>query len=162
MKNIKLIDSFLNLFRKKEFYEINYEKLNTYDITFNTVTNEYLDKIKTVLLNFKNANYLDDKKSKLFEKDSIRYIEIEDLLKKINETILEDYRKTYFEAIENNWEFSYFVSDSANLYKNIILICNKLSHAESSMNNGVVIYPLLAVKRFNGQYYFWGLLEKYD
>lgn len=154
----KLWDIFLEVFRKKEYFSIDYDSLNNYSIAFKEISNDDLIKIRNVILNFPEAEVLNDKKSKLFETDALSFSEIENLMIIIKDTISKDYKQTYFEALKHNWNFNYFVSNSFKIYDNVFLINNRLSYPKY-MEKGTVMYSLLAIKKFKGKYYFWDLLE---
>lgn len=155
----ELWDSFLELFRKKEYFPVDYNRLNSHSITFKEIGDDDLIKIRDVILNFSEAKSIDDKKSKLFETGALSFSNIENLMLTIKDTIIKDYRQTYFEALKENWDFNYFLSDSANIYNDVLLINNRLSYPEH-FEKGVVMYSVLAIKKFKGKYYFWDLIEE--
>ncbi len=151
---MNIIEKILEFFRKKEYHALEYEDLNTIPIDFNQLNENELQKIKKVLLELNESKIINDKKAKLYMKDALEFDSIDVLLENIKESILRDYRETYFEAINNNWDFIYFLTDYKPIYEDLIYVCNKINSSKSS-NTGSVMYPLLAIKKFNGFYYFW-------
>lgn len=154
----KIYNWFLEIFRKKEYFEIDFNTLNNYSIVFREITENDLLKIKEVILKINDAEVIDDFKAELFSDKAIVFSNIDDLLNQIKNTVSEDFKDTFFEATSNNWTFSYFLTDSAKIYKDVIFVSNKLSYPEH-VKKGDVIYSLLAIKKQKGNYFFWLLLE---
>jgi len=150
-----LIQKIKEPFRKKEYYATGYDSLNSYSIEFTEVNEVDLKKIENVVSTFQEADTIDNDEVNLFKKESIRYSLIEDLIKNIEKAIIEDYRETYFEAINENWKFNYFLSYPEMIYKDTLLVSNRVQDVNG--NIGDVIYPLLAIRKFNKEYYFWEL-----
>lgn len=99
---------------------------------FKEITNEDLSKIKEIILDLDDAEVLDDFKAGLFINKAIIFSDIDELLNQIRITVLKDFKETYFEASSNNWEFCYFLTNSAQIYKNVIFVSNKLSRSSKS------------------------------
>lgn len=156
---VNIIKQIFEFFRKKEFSEVDFNVLDTYSINFKEVSDEILHKIKSVIINFREANILNCHDSDLLKSNAFEFSNIDDLLLKVRDVISEDYRETYFEANQENWIFNYFLSDGGNLKKDALLINNTLSYPEH-FNLGTVTYSVLAIKKYKGKYYFWNLLEK--
>jgi len=155
---MKFINRILEFFRKKDYYQVDFNDLNSYSIIFKEIEEKDLIKIKKVISEFPEVKSIYDK-SKFMEKDALIFSDLENLMLTIKETISNDYKETYFESLKENWAFNYFLSDSNDIYKNVILINNHLSYPKT-LNKGSVIYPLAAIKKFRGKYYFWDLLEE--
>ena len=155
---MRLIEKFLDLFRKKEFYILDYKTLNTFSISFTHLTEIELYQIKTVLEELEDTNMNDIKKEKLLVEKSDTFSNIYSLLEGLKEVVSQDYKETYFEAVNNNWEYLYFLTNYKPIYKDSLTICNRLSYSLDK-NKGDVIYPLLIIKKFEGLYYLWNLLE---
>jgi len=159
---MKLIENFLDLFRKKEFYVLDYATLNTFSIFFKHLTDVEIYKIKNVLEELEdgkiNGKINDIKKENLSIENSNIYSDVNLLLEGIKEIINQDYKQTYFEAVNNNWDFLYFLTNYKPVYNNSLAICNRLSYSLDK-SKGDVIYPLLVIKRSKGLYYLWNLLE---
>ncbi|WP_298143785.1 hypothetical protein [Flavobacterium sp.] len=158
---MKIIGWLLEFFRKKEYYQIDYRELNNLAIEFKEITNTDLGKIEKVITERKEANSISDLKAKLFERKATKFISMTDLMEAVNQTVIDDYRKTYFEAIENKWNFNYFVTTYNPLHKESMLICNRLFSAIDD-DLGGVIYPLLAIRKYQGSFYLWNFVEEYD
>ena len=158
---MNLIEKFLELFRKKEFYEIDYDKLNTFSVSFKEVTDGDLEKIKDIIIKFNDAKFIDDKKLNLVKDTALKISNIDDLMEHIKITILKDYRKTYFEATEKKWEFNYFLTNFEPIHKDSLFISCKLSSSVNT-SKGDVMYSILALRKVKGYFYFWSLLEDYD
>ena len=158
---MKIIEWFLELFRKKEFYQIDYNELNNFSVTFKEITDADLDKFRVIIIDFVEAEFIDDFKANLLEDVSLKFSDIDELMEKVKHTVIEDYQKTYFEANNNKWDFNYFVTNYEPMYQSSLFICNRLFYP-SDNNRGEVMYPLLAVRKYCGKFYFWNLLEKYD
>src|SRR5687767_3343814 len=96
---MNLIDKILELFRKKEYYSVGYETLNTFNVFFKEINDDNLDRIKEIITGLKEAENIADNKTQLLEQDTICYSELAELLENIKAIIHQDYRQTYFEAI---------------------------------------------------------------
>ena len=157
---MNIFEKVLEFFRKKEYYIVDYENLNTFSISFKELNENDLHKIKKVLFELNESLIIDDISNKLYKKDALEFSNIDSLLNYIKETIFQDYRKTYFEANNNGWDFLYFVTDNQPIYKNSIFVSIKISSLNKDI--GEVIYPLLVVKKHKIKFYFWNLIEEYD
>ncbi len=152
------LDWLKELFRKKEYFEIEYDDLNSFSIEFVQFSDEIGESIKNVILEFEEANVIDDSQAQLFKHSSTQYDNIESLLFEIKNITLEDYRDTYFESQGENWKFNYFITDSHGIYKEILFLSNRLTYPNND-ELGDVIYPVLAIKKKDGVFYLWNLLE---
>lgn len=156
---MNIVNRFLELFRKKDFYVIDYNSLNNFSITFKEITDKDIDKLKHEIIKFKEASSIEEKKGNLFKDASIELQNIESLIEEVKNTITEDYRNTYFEAVQKKWDFNYFLTDYQQIYNNTLFICNRLkSSVDDSL--GETMYPILAIRKFDKSYYFWNLLDK--
>ena len=159
---MKIIEWFLELFRKKEFYQVNNEGLKSeFSIAFKEVTEEDFSKIKQVIWSFKEADVIEDFKAELYIKDSVAYENLDDLILGIQEIIKVDYRDTYFKSKKNGWDFEYYLNSSNGLYKDVLFISNSMTYPNDE-NYGNLIYQLLAIKKKSNKYYLWDLLDKED
>lgn len=159
---MKIAEWFLELFRKKEFYQVDIEKLKKeFSITFKEVSDDDLLEIKKVIIHFEDAKSTEDFKAQLYTKDSVFHENIDDLILEINQIIKVDYKETYFKSKEEGWDFQYFLNSSGGAYGNTLFISNSMTYPNDK-NYGNVIYHLLAVKKKSGKYYLWDLLEKED
>lgn len=143
----------MEIFRKKEYYLTRNEILNAFGISFKVVDARILQKMEEAMLNLREADAIYDSE---FKAKKVRASEFQDIvtaLSEIKNIVNQDYRETYFEAINHNWEFTYYVSGSHAGTENVIIINNEL-RKESS-----VVYPLLAIKKFHGRYWIWNFLE---
>jgi len=159
-KNI--VESFLELFRKKEYYSVDYEELNTYSLEFTILDDSFLPRIKEIILQFNEAKILEDKSAELILNESISYKKIDSLLHNIKEIVSKDYSKTYFESSKNNWDFNYFLSYPKNIHKDVLFISNRIKKSLIIEEQSSIIYPILAIKKKSGKYYLWNLLDDYD
>jgi hypothetical protein len=155
---MRLLNSIANFFYNRGFYSVNYDELNNFDINFKEITKFDLDRIKIEVLKLIECKSIQDKKARLIETQSLKYAYVDELMNDISKIISCDYKKTYFEAINNNWNFNYFLTDMSHIYKNALLINNRIT----ANNNSEVIYSILVIKKFNGFYYLWNLLEDYE
>lgn len=159
---MRLIEKVLDFFRKKEYYVLDYKVLNTFSISFRELTDIELDKIRILLEELKAKNVKDNKNEKLFLKEATTFLSVNLLLESIRKVVSQDYKKTYFEATSNNWDFLYFLTDYKPIYKDSLAICNKLS-SSTDKNRGDIIYPILIIKKNKSNiYYLWNLLEDYE
>ena len=159
---MKIIERFLELFRKKEFYELDNESLKyEFSIFFKEVSNEDLLRIKEVVKSFKVAKQIEDNKAELYIDDSVIYDDLDNLILRIREIIKSDYRDTYFKSIKNGWNFEYYLNSFGSLYKDVLFISNSMTYPNNE-NYGNVIYHLLAIKKKSNKYYLWDLIEKED
>lgn len=159
---MRLIEKVLDFFKKKEYYVLDYETLNTFSISFKELTDTELDKIKILLEGLKETNVRDNKKEKLLLEKATSFLSVNLLLESIRKVVSQDYKKTYFEAISNKWDFLYFLTNYKPIYKDSLAICNKLS-SSTDKNRGDVIYPILIIKKNKSNiYYLWNLLEDYE
>ncbi len=145
-------------FRKKEYYATDYNSLNTYSIEFTEVNDVDLKNISDKILSFQESDSIENDKANLFVNEAIKFSTIENLMIDIKRIIEEDYRETYFEAKNENWIFNYFLSYPKMIYKDTLMISNRIQDVNG--NIGDVIYPILAIRKYNGKYYLWNLLGK--
>jgi hypothetical protein len=158
---MKIINWILEIFRKKEYYQIDYRALSNLSVEFKEIDDSDLKKIEMIIVDLKEANSISDLKAKLFEKTATKFIDVTDLMEVVKQTLIDDYRKTYFEAIDKKWSFNYFVTTYEPLHKESLLICNRL-YSSIDDDLGGVIYPLLAIRKYQESFYFWNFLEEYD
>lgn len=156
---MRLIEKILDLFRKKKFYVLDFTTLNTLNISFTSLSNLELKKIKSIVEHINDVELSNLYAEKLSSEKSKTFNNIEILMNVIKDVISEDYKQTYFDAINNNWDFEYFISDYKPVYKGSLAICNKLSH-KFDKSRGDVIYPILIIKKYQKIYYLWDLLER--
>lgn len=149
----KLLDSFLEIFRKKEYYLTCNEILNAFGISFKVIDSQILQKIQEAILNLGEADAIYDSEFKAKKVRASEFQYIETALSEVKNIVNQDYRETYFEAINHNWEFTYYVSGSHAGTPNVIIINNELR------KEGSVVYSILAIKKFRGKYYIWNFLE---
>ena len=159
---MKVIEWFLELFRKKEFYEVDSQSLkDEFSIVFKEVSSEDLAKIKEVVSTFRSAKKIEDIEAELYSNDAVVYSNMDDLILGVQEIIKVDYRDTYFESKKNGWNFEYYLNSSGGLYKDVLFISNSMTYPNDE-NYGNVIYQLLAIKKKSNNYYLWDLLDKED
>jgi len=159
---MKILESFLELFRKKEFYEIDNETLKKeFSIIFKEISNDDLLRIKEVIISFKETEKIDDSKAQLYIDDSIVYDDVNNLILGIKEIIKVDYKDTYFRSKKEGWDFQYYLNTSGGLYKDVLLISNTMTYPNDE-NYGNAVYQLLAIKKSPDKYYLWDLLDKED
>lgn len=156
---MKIFDLLKKFMRKKDFYVLEYESLNNFSVTFKEITIEDINKLKLELVKFNEAISIDEKQAQLLKDTSIEFEDIENLILEITKTVSDDYRVTYYEAIQKKWDFNYFLTDYLKVYNNTLFVCNRLkSLVDNSL--GETMYPILAIRKFNKKYYFWNLLDK--
>jgi DNA-binding transcriptional regulator GbsR (MarR family) len=156
---MNILNRFLELFRKKDFYVIDYNSLNNFSIAVNEIKDKDIDKLKYEIDKFKDASSIEEKKGNLFKDASIEIQNIERLIEEVKNTITEDYRTTNFEAVQKKWDFNYFLTDYQKIYNDTLFICNRLkSSVDDSL--GETMYPILAIRKLGKRYYFWNLLDK--
>lgn len=158
---INFFDSILEVFRKKEYYVVDYNELNTYSIEFKILDDLILSKIKDVIKNFQEARVLEDLSASLQLDEYIVYESIDSLLENIKRIISKDYSKTYFESIKNNWEFNYFLSYPSHSFSDVLFIYNRIRKNNEDEESSV-FYSLLAIKKIKGKLYLWNLLDEYE
>lgn len=159
---MKLKEWFLELFRKKEFYKIDNDRLkNEFSIVFKEITDDDLVRINKVITSFKIAEEIEDRKAKLYINDSVIYHNIDKLILGIKEIIKIDYRDTYFKSKKGGWDFQYYLNSSGGLYKDVLFLSNSMTYPNDE-NYGNVIYHILAIKKDSDKYYLWDLLDKED
>ena len=146
------------LFSKKRYYEISYDNLNEYSIEFKEPQIEHLELIKNVLVKVNDATRLDDDNNKLYQNEAKKIKSMDILLQEIKSNILMDYRKTYFESKAEDWDFNYFLTSSKEFYKDTLLIQNRLSYP-IEYETGDIFYPVLSIKKYNGYYFLWNMLD---
>lgn len=152
----------LELFRKKEFYEVDNESLkNEFSMFFRELSDDDLLKIKEIIISFKVAKEIEDNKAELHLNDSIVYANVDDLALGIKQIINIDYKDTYFKSMKNGWDFEYYLNSSGGLYKDVLFISNSMTYPNDE-NFGNVVYQLLAIKKKSNKYYLWNLLDKED
>jgi len=157
-----IVEWFLELFRKKEFYEVDNESLkNEFSIFFRELSDDDLLKIKEIIISFKVAKEIEDNKAELYLNDSIVYANVDDLALGIKQIINIDYKDTYFKSMKNGWDFEYYLNSSGGLYKDVLFISNSMTYPNDE-NYGNVVYQLLAIKKKSNKYYLWDLLDKED
>lgn len=149
---------FKEVFRKKEYYQAEYEVLNNFGIEFTGFSEDIEQKLKKVISEFKDAKQMNDSDSNLYVDSSKKFDSLDDLYDELRNITLQDYRETYFEAEKENWDFNYFVTDSHQIYSDTLFISNKLSYPNDS-SLGDVMYPVLAIKKCEGIFYLWNLLD---
>ncbi len=150
---------FKEVFRKKEYYQAEYEVLNNFGIEFTGFSEDIEQKLKKVILEFKDAKQVNDPDTNLYVDSSKKFESLDDLYGELKNITLQDYRETYFEAQKENWDFNYFVTDSGKIYNDTLFISNKLSYLNDN-SLGDVMYPVLAIKKCEGVFYIWNLLDK--
>lgn len=150
---------FKDLFRKKEFYHVNYEILkNEFSIIFKEVSDEDLSKIKDIVFNLNNTNKVQDTKAELYINDALIYENIDELITEIKHIITIDYKDTYFKSKNSGYDFKYFLNSSGGIYKDVLFLSNALTFPNNE-DFGNVIYHLLALKKSQNIYYLWNLLD---
>lgn len=149
---------FKEVFRKKEYYQAEYEVLNNFGIEFTGFSEDIEQRLKKVILEFKDEKQVNDPDSNLYTDSSKKFESLDDLYDELKNITLQDYKETYFEARKENWDFNYFVTDSGKIYNDTLFISNKLSYPNDD-SLGDVMYPVLAIKKCKGTFYIWNLLE---
>lgn len=157
VKIMDFFDDIIDIFRKKEYYVIDYDLLNNYSIEFKEIQEEDLKRIQSIILKFQEAEQIDDSKANLYKDKAHIYLDIKELIREIKRTVHQDYRKTYFEAAKENWDFNYFLTSSDMIYNDVLLISNRLQ--DKSGEIGEIMYPVLAIKKHSQKYYLWNLLD---
>lgn len=157
----KILEKFIEFFRKKEYYEAGFDELNTYNISFTNIQDEDIKKIGHVVDSFQAVKNINYPKANLFLKDSQSFSEMSDLLSEIKKIINKDYKKTYFEAQSKNWNFIYFLTNTNGIYSNTLLVSNELRNSNEE-DSGAVIYPILAIRKSKSNYHLWNQLDDYD
>ncbi len=157
-KILNFFDSALDIFRKKEYYNIDYDSLNNYFVEFTELQEENLLKIQSIIEDFQEAEKLNDEKASLCESSSNIHSKIDELMIEIKKIIHEDYRETYFESSKENWNFNYFLTNSSMIYDDVLLISNRIQDKDEQL--GDMIYPILAIKKYMKKFYLWNLLDK--
>ena len=153
-----MLNKIKKLFGKKEFYQTDYDSLSTYSIEFSQVKEIDLKKMSEIILDFNEGNSIENDKVSLSIDTVIKFSEINSLMKEVESIIKEDYRETYFEAKNENWNFNYFLSNPEMIYEETLMVSNRIQDANG--NIGDVIYPLLAIRKYNNNFYLWNLLSR--
>lgn len=153
----KVAEIVLELFRKKQYYIIEYDLLNDFDIEFREFSYSIFQRIKEILQKYNFAEKIDDKKNELFKEDSVEIVNIDDLNQIIKKIVSKDFKSTYFEAINEGWDFNYFLTSGGKIYKDTLLISNRITSKDRK--TGDVIYPIIAIKKYSKKFYLWDLTD---
>jgi|GEM_PF-6559373 len=155
---MKIFEKIAEFFRKKEFYSLDDFQIENYEIRFKELNDQILLNIGNYIKkNIQESKSIEDSKDKLFKRHAKCCNSLDELLPLIKSAVEQDYKDTVVESLENNWDFQYYLNEYF-LNDKTICIHNVLS---SSIDEkiGSCIYPILSIKKFNGEYYFWLHLE---
>jgi hypothetical protein len=143
---MNLIDNFLELFRKKDFYYS--EDLEFIDYAYFKEFEEdnILDITKFIIENSIEAKNIAERKNRLKKENAIECDSLDSLLLEIRKTVEANKRISE----ENNNDFTYFIDLS---YRNseTLWICNSVNINSSE----VILYPIIFIRKWNGKYYCW-------
>ncbi|HET8735124.1 MAG TPA: hypothetical protein VFM69_00865 [Pricia sp.] len=159
---MRAIERFLDIFRKKDFYQVDYEILkNEFSITFREVSDNDLSKIKETIINSKDTEVIENDKAELYINNCVVYENIDDLISGIVQILKADYKDTFFKSKKFGWDFEYILNSFGGLYPSTLFISNSMTYPNDE-DFGNVIYQLLAIKKKLNKYYLWDLLDRED
>ncbi len=148
-----LIQKIKTFFVKNDFGSWKNFRCDRYEIVFRKLDNEVLLDIGNYIKkNLKPSRQIGNKRHRLPEHASTRCGDLDSLLPIIREVIINDYYETLVESQTYNWDFTYFVAEHERC-ENTIRICNMLRSKDEKPGN--CIYPLITIRKINGQYYCW-------
>ncbi len=143
---MNLIDNFLELFRKKEFYysedfefigNAHFKKLGSENI---------LDITKFVAENVIEVKNIPDRKNRLKTENSTECSSLDLLMLEIKKTV--DSNKVVTE--EKYTDYTYFI-DLSIKNSETLWVCNAIKSNPSEN----IVYPIMFVRKCNGKYYCW-------
>ncbi|MBE7641778.1 hypothetical protein GUB10_15700 [Salegentibacter sp. BLCTC] len=150
---MKIIEKIKELFRKKEYVEIQDFDLKKFDVRFKEIDDAKLIDISSFIRkHLKNSNNLEIDNS-LKKNESLEFKKFDNLILKIDQILKDDFEETYPESEKMNWNFCYFL-EKRNGY---ILINNALTRKDQTIGNA--IYSLTIIRKFNDSYFLWELNE---
>ena len=143
---MNLIENFLELFRKKEFYysedfefigNAHFKKLESENI---------LDITKFVIENVTEVKNIQDRKNRLKIENSTECASLDLLMLEIKKTV-----ELNSDITEEKYtDFTYFI-DLSIKNSETLWVCNAIKSNPSEN----IIYPIMFVRKCNGKYYCW-------
>lgn len=142
-----------SFFTKVKYYSHENFNINDYELVFSELNDEILMDIsvfiKDHLVDSKNIS---DRKNGLKKTSSLKFDNIDSLIKKLLTIVESDYNETLKDSEEFNWKFKYFI-DKSIFNDNTIAIFNVLSDKNGEI--GDLIYKVAALRKSKGIYYLW-------
>jgi len=153
---MNLIQKIKSYFIKNQFYAWKDFQWEKYDLKFTNLNEEILVEIGSFIKNNLNdSEEIGNLRHRLKENRGIECKNLDELLPLIRQIITTDYKQTFHESIQHNWEFQYFVSEHT-LCANTICISNGLKSKSGTTGN--CIYPLASIRKHNNAYFCWNHL----